>query len=143
MKYGFLILCVFAFFNLSCEKEDQQQIGQPVDSLAGLNEMDKFFHGKHPLESFPSFVDTIKKIHYVQIDVWANKTHLFWKNYKGETINCILPYDKMRYEFISEDSYDEPYIKFRWNNAESFDCTKWQDYVIYYVVGTKKSWVVP
>jgi hypothetical protein len=106
-----------------------------------ITEADKFFQGVHSLEAFPSFTDTIKKEHYLQVDIWANKAHIFWKNNSDEIMNVILPYDKMRFEFIPEESYDKPFIKFKWK-SNNFDADKWQDQIIYYIIGIKKSWIV-
>lgn len=108
------------------------------DSPSGL-----FFAGTHQLEAFGPFMDTISKEHFLQIDINANLAHFMWKDNSGSIINSTLPYDKMRFVFISEERTDSmPYVKFRWKKGDFNELVTWKDHVIYYIVGIKKSQIV-
>lgn len=118
------------------------------DEEAMLSEKDKFFRGNHPLESveiisdsgsFRQYIPNPSKSIYVVVYSQTNKAQILFKSNTGEYINALLPYDKMRFQFLSDESTEQPYCKFRWSTDYDFNSSNWQDDMIYYVVAVKKT----
>lgn len=110
-----------------------------------VTEEEKFFTGTHDLLALIAARDSTsgRYISAPDIEVYFicknNIGTFLWKNNKGEFISATLPYDKCRFVFFPEDSTATPYVKFRWGVTRSFLEAKWQEYVIYYVIGVKRS----
>jgi hypothetical protein len=111
---------------------------------ANVSDQDKFFQGNHLLESIDALSsnniyssNTSKNI-YLTIESNSN-AHFIFKSNSGEYLAAALPYDKMRFQFIPEESTEQPYCKFRWMPYPMFTSTNWQTYVVYYVIAVKKS----
>lgn len=125
-----LAMCMFMY----CENDPE----------ANISDQDKFFRGNHPLESIdalsgnnPYSVNPSKNV-YLTIESNSN-AHFIFKSNTGEYLTAALPCDKMRFQFIPEESTDQPYCKFRWNPNATFTSANWQSNVVYYVVAVKKS----
>lgn len=116
------------------------------DPNAYASDKDKFFRGTHPLETLSSIPDSGRASMYtpahdiyLEVDAKANTARFIFKNNNNEYMTAILPYDIMRFQFLPEDAFDQPYCKFRWMTDRGFCVGQWKEEVVYFVIGIKKS----
>jgi hypothetical protein len=116
------------------------------DPDAYVSEQEKFFRGNHLLASVDIIPDNNKATYipatkeiYLEVDNKVNTAQFMFKNNNGEYMVAILPYNMMRFQFLSEDATEQPYCKFRWNPNASFSTGNWQGGIVYYVIAIKKS----
>ena len=116
------------------------------DPDANVSDQEKFFRGNHALASLDVIPDNSKNLYapatkeiYLEVDVKGNTAQFIFKNNSNEYMTAILPYDIMRFQFLSDDATDQPYCKFRWNPGVTFTTGNWSHSIVYYVIGIKKS----
>ena len=134
MRY-FILLIAYLF--VFCGKEDME------------SDATKFFKGNHQLSTITISPDSSKRYSaatndfYIQVNNKENNVKFMFQNTNGEYMNALIPYDKIRFIFLAEDSNTQPYCKFRWNPNSLFTESRWDNDVIYCVIAIKKSQIAP
>lgn len=108
-----------------------------------------FFKGNHELLSLSNY----DKQHssssggvFLVFGSWKSENEIIqgvkytWKNNNGEYMLSTLPVDRVR--LVIDDTYVNPYVKFRWQGCNYMRESDWQSYIEYAVFHVNKSNIV-